>query len=46
MQADACCPSKMKILILAITHDHQRVLVGSELELSDLVQKTEAFEIW
>ena len=33
----------MKILILAVTHDHQRVLVGSELQLSDLVQKTEVF---
>lgn len=33
----------MKILILAITHDHQRVLAGSELELSDFVQKTETF---
>lgn len=33
----------MKLFILAITHDHQRVLVGSELELSDLVQKTEVF---
>jgi hypothetical protein len=33
----------MKILILAITHDHQRVLVGSEPQVSDLVQKTEVF---
>lgn len=33
----------MKILVLAITHDHQRVLVGSELQISDLVQKTEVF---
>jgi hypothetical protein len=33
----------MKILILAITHDHQRVLVGSEFKLSDFVQKTEVF---
>jgi hypothetical protein len=33
----------MEILILAITHDHQRVLVGSELELPDLARKTDAF---
>jgi len=33
----------MKILILAITHDHQRILVGSEPQVSDLAQKTEAF---
>jgi hypothetical protein len=33
----------MKVLILAITHDYQRVLVGSEPELPELAQKTEVF---
>jgi hypothetical protein len=33
----------MKILILAITHDHQRVLVGSEPQVFDLAQRTEVF---
>jgi hypothetical protein len=34
---------EMKILILAITHDHQRVLVGSEPQVPDLAQKSGAF---
>jgi hypothetical protein len=33
----------MKLLILAITHDNQRVLVGSEPEVFDLAQKTGVF---
>lgn len=33
----------MEILILAITHDHQRVLVGSEPQIADLARKTGIF---